>query len=72
MLSDLEGKVIASWLEDAENIKSLSNEDRMNLLEAQKQLQEAQIQMERAGETVKNIVMRAMAFQRGTTFLFKM
>lgn len=72
MLSDLEGKVISSWLEDVENVKSLSNEDRMKLLEAQKQLQEAQIQMERAGETVKNIVMRAMAFQNGTTFLFKM
>lgn len=72
MLSDLEGKVISGWLEDVENVKSLSNKDRMKLLEAQKQLQEAQIQMERAGETIKNIVMRAMAFQSGTTFLFKM
>lgn len=72
MLSEFETKQIDDWLRDIENVKSLSSEDRIELAKANKEIQDAQIQVEKASQTIKNIVMGAMIRQRKTTFLFKL
>lgn len=72
MLSEFETKQIGDWLSDIENVKSLSSEDRIELAKANKEIQDAQIQVEKASQTIKNIVMGAMTKQQKTTFLFKL
>lgn len=72
MLSEFETKQIDDWLSDIENVKSLSSEDRIELAKANKEIQDAQIQVEKASQTIKNIVMGAMTKQQKTTFLFKL
>ena len=72
MLSEFETKQIGDWLSDIENVKSLSSEDRIELAKANNEIQDAQIQVEKASQTIKNIVMGAMMGQQKTTFLFKL
>ena len=72
MLSEFEAKQIGDWLGDIENVRSLSSEARMELVQANKDIQDAQFQLEKACQTVKNIVMGAMMGQQKTTFLFKL
>lgn len=72
MLSEFETKQIGDWLSDIENVRSLSSEDQIELAKANKEIQDAQIQVEKAGQTIENIVMRAMTKQQKTTFLFKL
>lgn len=72
MLSEFEIKQIGDWLSDIENVRSLSSEDQIELAKANKEIQDAQIQVEKAGQTIKNIVMGAMTKQQKTTFLFKL
>lgn len=72
MLSEFETKQIGDWLNDIENVKSLSSEEQMGLAQANKEICDAQLQLEEACQTVKNIVMGAMMRQRKTTFLFKL
>lgn len=72
MLSEFETKQIRDWLSDIENVRSLSSEDQIELAKANKEIQDAQIQVEKAGQTIKNIVMGAMTKQQKTTFLFKL
>lgn len=72
MLSEFETKQIGDWLSDIENVRSLSLEDQIELAKANKEIQDAQIQVEKTGQTIKNIVMRAMTKQQKTTFLFKL
>lgn len=72
MLSEFETKQIGDWLNDIENVRSLSSEDQIELAKANKEIQDAQIQVEKAGQTIKNIVMGAMTKQQKTTFLFKL
>ena len=72
MLSEFETKQIGDWLSDIENVRSLSLEDRIELAKANKEIQDAQIQVEKASQTIKNIVMGAMTKQQKTTFLFKL
>ena len=47
MLSEFETKQIGDWLSDIENVKSLSSEDQIELAKANKEIQDAQIQVER-------------------------
>ena len=70
MLSEFEVKQISDWLSNTENIRSLSSEAQMKLAQANKEIQDAQFQLERAYQKVKNIVMNAMMGQQKTTFLF--
>lgn len=70
MLSEFEAKQISDWLSKIENIRSLSSEAQMKLAQANKEIQDAQFQLERASQEVKNIVMSAMMGQQKTTFLF--
>ena len=72
MLSEFEIKQIGDWLSDIENVRSLSLEDQIELAKANKEIQDAQIQVEKASQTIKNIVMGAMMKQQKTTFLFKL
>lgn len=72
MLSEFETKQIGDWLSDIENVKCLSLEDQMGLAQANKEICDAQLQLEKACQTVKNIVMGAMMRQQKTTFLFKL
>ncbi len=72
MLSEFEVKQISDWLSNTENIRSLSSEAQMKLAQANKEIQDAQFQLERAYQKVKNIVMNAMMGQQKTTFLFKL
>lgn len=72
MLSEFETKQIGDWLSDIENVRSLSSEDQIELAKANKEIQDAQIQAEKASQTIKNIVMGAMTKQQKTTFLFKL
>lgn len=72
MLSEFEAKQISDWLSNIENIRSLSSEAQMKLAQANKEIQDAQFQLERASQEVKNIVMSAMMGQQKTTFLFKL
>ena len=72
MLSEFEAKQISDWLSNTENIRRLSSEAQMKLAQANKEIQEAQFQLERASQKVKNIVMNAMMGQQKTTFLFKL
>ena len=72
MLSEFEAKQINDWLGDIENVRSLSLEAQMELAQANKDIQDAQFQLEKACQTVKNIVMGAMMGQQKTTFLFKL
>lgn len=72
MLSEFETKQIGDWLSDIENVRSLSLEDQIELAKANKEIQDAQIQVEKASQTIKNIVMGAMMKQQKTTFLFKL
>lgn len=72
MLSEFEAKQISDWLSNTENIRSLSSEAQMKLAQANKEIQDAQFQLERASQEVKNIVMSAMMGQQKTTFLFKL
>lgn len=72
MLSEFETKQIGDWLSDIENVRSLSSEDQIELAKANKEIQDAQIQVEKASQTIKNIVMGAMTKQQKTTFLFKL
>ena len=72
MLSEFEVKQISDWLSNTENIRSLSSEAQMKLAQANKEIQDAQFQLERAYQKVKNIVMNAMMRQQKTTFLFKL
>lgn len=72
MLSEFEIKQIGDWLSDIENVRSLSSEDQIELAKANKEIQDAQIQVEKDGQTIKNIVMGAMTKQQKTTFLFKL
>ena len=72
MLSEFETKQIGDWLSDIENVRSLSSEDQIELAKANKEIQDAQIQVEKASQTIKNIVMSAMMKQQKTTFLFKL
>lgn len=72
MLSEFEAKQISDWLSKIENIRSLSSEAQMKLTQANKEIQDAQFQLERASQEVKNIVMSAMMGQQKTTFLFKL
>ena len=55
-----------------ENVKGLSLEDQMGLAQANKEICDAQLQLEEACQTVKNIVMGAKTKQQKTTFLFKL
>lgn len=72
MLSEFEVKQISDWLSNTENIRSLSSEAQMKLAQANKEIQDAQFQLERGYQKVKNIVMNAMMGQQKTTFLFKL
>ena len=72
MLSEFETKQIGDWLSDIENVRSLSSEEKIELAKANKEIQDAQIQVEKASQTIKNIVMGAMMKQQKTTFLFKL
>ena len=72
MLSEFETKQIGDWLNDIENVRSLSSEEQMELAQANKEICVAQLQLEEACRTVKNIVMVAMTKQQKTTFLFKL
>lgn len=72
MLSEFEIKQIGNWLSDIENVRSLSLEDQIELAKANKEIQDAQIQVEKASQTIKIIVMGAMMRQQKTTFLFKL
>lgn len=72
MLSEFEAKQIGDWLGDIENVRSLSSEAQRELAQANKDIQDAQFQLEKACQTVKNIVMGAMMGQQKTTFLFKL
>ncbi len=72
MLSEFETKQIGDWLSNIENVKGLSLEDQMGLAQANKEICDAQIQVEKASQTIKNIVMGAMTKQQKTTFLFKL
>lgn len=72
MLSEFEAKQIGDWLGDIENVRSLSSEAQMELAQANKDIQDVQLQIERVSQTVKNIVMNAMMGQQKTTFLFKL
>lgn len=72
MLSEFEAKQIGDWMGDIENVRSLSSEAQMELAQANKDIQDAQFQLEKACQTVKNIVMGAMMGQQKTTFLFKL
>lgn len=72
MLSEFEAKQISDWLSKIENIRSLSSEAQMKLAQANKEIQDAQFQLERASQEVKNIVVSAMMGQQKTTFLFKL
>lgn len=72
MLSEFEIKQIGDWLSDIENVRSLSLEDQIELAKANKEIQDAQIQVEKASQTIKNIVMGAMTKQQKTTFIFKL
>ena len=72
MLSEFETKQIGDWLSDIENVRSLSSEDQIELAKANKEIQDAQIQVENASQTIQNIVMGAMMKQQKTTFLFKL
>lgn len=71
MLSEFELDQIVNWLSDIENVRSLSLEDQIKLMKANKEIQDAQSQIEKACQTVKNIVVPAMVGQK-TTFLFKL
>lgn len=53
MLSEFEAKQISDWLSNTENIRSLSSEAQMKLAQANKEIQEAQFQLERASQKVK-------------------
>lgn len=53
MLSEFEVKQISDWLSNTENIRSLSSEAQMKLAQANKEIQEAQFQLERASQKVK-------------------
>lgn len=64
MLSEFETKQIGDWLSDIENVKGLSLEDQMGLAQANKEICDAQIQVEKASQTIKNIVMGAMTKQQ--------
>lgn len=72
MLSEFETKQIGDWLNDIENVRSLSSEEQMELAQANKEICDVQLQLEEACRTVKNIVMGAMTKQQKTTFLFKL
>lgn len=72
MLSEFEIKQIGDWLSDIENVRSLSSEEQMGLAQANKEICDAQLQLEEACQTVKNIVMGTMMRQQKTTFLFKL
>lgn len=72
MLSEFETKQIGDWLNDIENVRSLSSEEQMELAQANKEICDAQLQLGEACRTVKNIVMGAMTKQQKTTFLFKL
>nr|DAS65250.1 MAG TPA: hypothetical protein [Caudoviricetes sp.] len=72
MLSEFEIKQIGDWLNDTENVKGLSLEEQIRLAQVNKEICDAQLQLEEAWQTVKNIVMGAMMRQQKTTFLFKM
>lgn len=72
MLSEFETKQIGDWLNDIENVRSLSSEEQMELAQENKEICDAQLQLEEACRTVKNIVMGAMTKQQKTTFLFKL
>lgn len=48
MLSEFETKQIGDWLSDIENVRSLSLEDQIELAKANKEIQDAQIQVEKA------------------------
>lgn len=72
MLSEFETKQIGDWLNDIENVKSLSSEEQMRLAQANKEICDAQLHLEEACQTVRNIVMGAMMRQRKTTFIFKL
>lgn len=72
MLSEFETKQIGDWLSNIENVKGLSLEDQMGLAQANKEICDAQLQLEEACQTVKTIVMGAMTKQQKTTFLFKL
>ena len=72
MLSEFETKQIGDWLNNIENVRSLSSEEQMRLAQANKEICDAQLQLEKASQTVKNIVMGAMMGQQKTTFLFKL
>lgn len=63
MLSEFETKQIGDWLSNIENVKGLSLEDQMGLAQANKEICDAQLQLEEACQTVKNIVMGAMTKQ---------
>ncbi len=72
MISEFELKQIGDWLSDIENVRSLSLEDQTELAKANKEICDAQMQLEETWQTVKNIVMDAMMKQQKTTFLFKL
>ena len=72
MLSEFETEQIGGWLNNIENVRSLSSEEQMRLAQANKEICDAQLQLEKACQTVKNIVMGAMMGQQKTTFLFKL
>lgn len=48
MLSEFEAKQIGDWLGDIENVRSLSSEAQMELAQANKDIQDAQFQLEKA------------------------
>ena len=53
MLSEFETKQIGDWLSDIENVRSLSSEEQMGLAQANKEICDAQLQLEEACQTVK-------------------
>ena len=52
MLSEFETKQIGDWLNDIENVRSLSSEEQMELAQANKEICDAQLQLEEACRTV--------------------
>ena len=48
MLSEFEAKQIGDWLGDIENVRSLSSEAQMELAQANKDIQDAQFQLEKS------------------------
>lgn len=48
MLSEFETKQIGDWLNDIENVRSLSSEEQMELAQANKEICDAQLQLEEA------------------------